>query len=41
VLRMLGNFHLANTYILRPGMQGGLYEYIFQAGLPPHPFQKA
>lgn len=40
VLRMLGNFHLANTYILRPGMQGGLYEYIFQAGQPPHPVKR-
>jgi cyclopropane fatty-acyl-phospholipid synthase-like methyltransferase len=39
VLRMLGNFHLANTYILRPGMQGGLYEYIFRAGDAPHPFK--
>jgi len=36
---MLGNFHLANTYILRPGMQGGRYEYIFREGDAPHPFK--
>jgi hypothetical protein len=32
VLKILGNFHLANTHILRPGMHGGIYEYIFTAG---------
>lgn len=31
VLKTLGNFHLANTHILRPGMYGGVYEYIFKA----------
>jgi hypothetical protein len=33
VLKTLGDFHLAQTYILRPGMHRGIYEYIFQAGM--------
>jgi hypothetical protein len=32
VLNTFEGFHLANTYILRPGMRGGIYEYVFQAG---------
>lgn len=32
VLKVFAEFHLANTYILRPGMHGGIYEYIFKAG---------
>lgn len=32
VLKIFSGFHLANTYILRPGMHGGIYEYIFKAG---------
>lgn len=33
VLKALGDFHLAQSYILRPRMQRGIYEYVFQAGV--------
>lgn len=31
LLKVFHEFHLANTYILRPGMHRGVYEYIFQS----------
>jgi len=31
LLKIFKQFNLANTYILRPGMHRGIYEYIFQA----------
>lgn len=37
MLKIFSDFQLTNTYILRPGMQRGIYEYVFKAAAALRP----